>query len=196
MSFGPGLRFYLEEGDDRGSRRTREALTMAGDNSTEAEGTPPPHPELARLEPLVGEWVAEDQTNDSVLGPGVRVTSAESCSWLDGGYFLVSTYETAFGDEPAQRGVNYWGYDSQTERFRIVFFSNDGPFTEEGNRYEGKVAGDKLTFEGPARFQYDLDGEGRIRTNADGTISVAWWLRDESGEWSPWMSNTFRRLKD
>jgi hypothetical protein len=96
---------------------------MAGDNSIEAAGTPPPHPELARLEPLVGEWVAEDQTNDSVLGPGVRVTSAESCSWLDGGYFLVSTYETVFGDEPAQRGVNYWGYDSQTERFRIVFFS-------------------------------------------------------------------------
>ena len=58
------------------------------------------------------------------------------------------------------------------------------------------MAGDKLTFEGPAGFQYDLDGEGRIRTNADGTISVAWWLRDESGKWSPWMSTTFRRLKD
>ncbi len=35
------------------------------------------------------------------------VTSTEAFSWLDGGYFLVSTFETVFGDEPAQRGVNY-----------------------------------------------------------------------------------------
>jgi hypothetical protein len=31
-------------------------------------------------------------------------------------------------------------------------FSNNGPFTEAGNRHEGEVAGGKLTFEGPARF--------------------------------------------
>jgi hypothetical protein len=140
--------------------------------------------------------VAEDHTHDSVLGPGVRVTSIERFSWLDGGYFLVSTYETVFGDEPAQRGVNYWGYDPEARRFRIIFFSNNGPFTEEGNRYVGKVAGGKLTFEGPARFQYALDDKGRISTNADGAISVAWWLRDEIGEWKPWMTNTFTRLKD
>ncbi|HLM29600.1 MAG TPA: hypothetical protein VK360_06740 [Acidimicrobiales bacterium] len=55
------------------------------------------------------------------------------------------------------------------------------------------MAGGKLTFEGPARFQYDLDDEGRIRANPDGTVSVAWWLRDGPGEWSPWMTNTFSR---
>ena len=38
-----------------------------------------------------------------------------------------------------------------------------------------------------------LDGEGRIRVNADGTISVAWWLRDESGALQPWMRNSFTR---
>jgi hypothetical protein len=29
--------------------------------------------------------------------------------------------------------------------------------------------------------------------NADGTITVAWWLRGEGGEWQPWMRNTFTR---
>ena len=101
-----------------------------------------------------------------------------------------------FGNEPAQRGVNYWGYDSDAKRFRIIFFSNNGPFTEEGNRYEGKVAGNKLTFEGPARFQYDLDDAGKVKANSDGTISVAWWLLDEHGDWQPWMENTFTRLRD
>jgi hypothetical protein len=155
---------------------------------------PPPDPELQRLTPLLGSWRAEDETQETVLGPGEPVTSSETFAWLDGGYFLVHTYETVFGGEPAQKGVNYYGYDSDTNRFRIIFFSNNGPFTEEGNRYEGRVEGDKLTFQGPARFQYDLDDEGRIKVNRDGTLSVAWWLRDEDGEWQPWMTNTFTKV--
>jgi Protein of unknown function (DUF1579) len=154
------------------------------------------HAELKRLEPLLGTWTTEGHTQDSVLGPGVPVRSRETFYWLEGGYFLVSTYETVFGDEPAQKGVNYWGYDADTGRFRIIFFSNNGPFTEEGNRYWGKVAGDRLVFEGPARFQYELDGEGRIRADADGSISVYWWLRDEQGEWRPWMENRFIKVGD
>jgi hypothetical protein len=49
---------------------------------------------------------------------------------------------------------------------------NNGPFTEQGNRYQGEVTADRrLTFEVPARFEYALDAE-RIKVNADGTISV------------------------
>jgi hypothetical protein len=92
--------------------------------------------------------------------------------------------------------VNYGYYNSVGERFQIIFFSNNGPFTEDGNRYEGKVADGRLTFVGPARFQYKLDENGRITTNADGTSSVAWWLRDEKGEWQAWMDLTFRKIRD
>ena len=158
--------------------------------------TPPPDPELKRLEPLLGTWRSEEHTQDSVLGPGVPVVSDESFEWLDGGYFMVSTYDTRFGDEPAQKGVNYWGYDAGAGRFRIVFFSNNGPYTEDGNRYEGVVEDGTLTFEGPARFQYRLDESGKVRVNEDGSISVAWWLRDENGEWQPWMDNRFARVED
>ena len=66
---------------------------------------PPPAPELRRLEPLIGSWRVEEETEPSVLGPCATVTSKESFEWLDGGYFLVSTHETKFGDEPAQKGV-------------------------------------------------------------------------------------------
>jgi hypothetical protein len=58
-----------------------------------------------------------------------------------------------------RRAVNYWGYDSDAGRFRVIFFSNDGPYTE------------------------------------DGTISAAWWLRDENGEWQPWMDNRFSKVE-
>jgi hypothetical protein len=68
------------------------------------------------------------------------------------------------------------------------------PFTEEGNRYQGEVAEGKLTFVGPARFQYELDDESKVKINPDGTVSVAWWIRDENGAWQPWMNNTFKRV--
>ena len=82
---------------------------------------------------------------------------------------LVQTYRTEFGDEPVQAGVNYWFYDSHARKFRVIFFSNNGPYSEEGNRYEGEIAEGTLTFTGPARFQYDLDADGRVRLNKDGT---------------------------
>ena len=154
---------------------------------------PPPSPELERLEPLVGRWRTRAHSDESILGPGVQVTSVEEFYWLDGHHFLVQTYHTVFGNEPAQRGVNYWFYDADAKKFRIIFFSNNGPFTEDGNRYEGEIQGRTLTFVGPARFQYDLDSAGKVKTNGDGTVTVRWWLRDDDGEFKPWMSNVFRR---
>jgi Protein of unknown function (DUF1579) len=159
-----------------------------------AFAAPPPDPELERLAPLVGRWRAEEMTEEGVLGPGVPVISHESFHWLEGGYFLVQPYETTFGDEPAQKGINYWYYDLAARKFRIIFFSNNGPYTEDGNRYEGEVAEGRLTFEGPARFQYELEDEGRIKTNAEGGLTVAWWLRDQDGNWEPWMTNSFTRV--
>ena len=169
---------------------------MADRSDQTAFGAPPPDPELERLAPLLGTWTMKGHTQDGVAGPGVPVTSTETFRWLDGGYFLVQEYETTFGEEPTQRGVVYWGYDAEAVRFRLFFFSNNGPFTEDGNRYEGTVADGRLTFVGPARYQYELDAEGKIKTHPDGTISVAWWVRDEQGEWRPWMDNTLRKIRD
>ena len=169
---------------------------MADRSAQAAFDAPPPDPELQRLAPLLGTWTTQDHTQDTVYGPGVPVTSTETFRWLDGGYFLVQEYETTFGEEPTQRGMVYWGYDAEAGRFRLFFFSNNGPFTEEGNRYEGRVADGRLTFIGPARYQYELDEQGKITTNPDGTISVAWWVRDQQGKWQPWMDNTFRKIRD
>ena len=165
-------------------------------NTRNSQQPPSPDPELSRLEPLIGAWKSEDHTQNSILGPGVPVTNLEEFYWLDGEYFLVQTYATSFGDEPDQKGVNYWFYDTETKSFRIIFFSNNGPFTEEGNRYEGKIVDNKLTFTGPARFQYELDADGRIKTNPDGTKTVKWWLSDSDGNWKHWMNNTFVRVQE
>jgi hypothetical protein len=54
---------------------------MAADKRDQAKGAPPPpNPELERLAPLLGKWKTEDHTHDSMLGPGVPVTSTEMFS--------------------------------------------------------------------------------------------------------------------
>jgi Protein of unknown function (DUF1579) len=179
----------------RAAHQDQKEAAMDRDEPT-AFGVAPPHPELKRLEPLIGAWTTEAHTVDTAFGPGVPVRSTETFHWLDGGYFLDQTYETTFGDEPTQRGVNYWFYDDYAGTYRIIFFSNNGSFSEEGNCYEGRVADGKLTCEGPARFQYELDDDGRIRVDPDGRISISWWLRDETAHWQPWMTNTFEREDD
>ena len=165
-------------------------------SNAQAQQQPPiPDPELKCLEPLIGTWKTTDRTQDSILGPGVTVESSETYDWLDGGYFLVSTWITVFGADPPQKGIMYWGYHAATRTFRTYFFDNQGPFNDAGNRYESVVVDGTLTFTGPARFLYELDADGKIRVNPDGTISVAWWLRDSEGDWRPWMHNTFTRIK-
>jgi hypothetical protein len=66
--------------------------------------------------------MAERRENlDTVFGPGVPATNKETFNWLDGGYFLVSTYETTFGNEPTQTGSYYWGYDSESKKSASSF---------------------------------------------------------------------------
>jgi hypothetical protein len=63
-------------------------------------------------------------------------------------------------------GRIYWMYDAERRRFRIIFFSNNGPYSDAGNQYAGEVADDKLTMVGPARFQYELDADGTIKSKS------------------------------
>ena len=66
---------------------------------------------------------------------------------------------------------------------------------EDGNRYAGRVEDGTRTFVGPARFRYALDDDGGIRLAPDGSLAVTWWLRDERGDWAPWMQNRFVRTR-
>jgi hypothetical protein len=58
--------------------------------------------------------------------------------------------------------------------------------------YEGEVVDGTLRFTEPARFQYDLDASGSVRRNEDGSVLIRWWLRDDDGQFQPWMDNVFR----
>jgi hypothetical protein len=158
---------------------------------------PAPDPELQRLAPLLGTWDSVGQSVASLAGPAGKVEATETFKWLKGGYFLVSHYKIVWVESGAPNyGVMYWGYDSAAKTFRTHFFNDQGPYDEAGSTYAGVVADGKLTFTGPARFQYELDDDGQIKTNPDGTITVVWWLRDSEGAWQFWRNATYTKVKE
>jgi hypothetical protein len=170
---------------------------MTTNDDTQLPDQPPsPDPEHQRLSPLLGTWDMEGQSVDTLAGPAGKVTGAETFEWLRGGYFLVSHYRIVWTEGGAPNyGVMYWGYDSSAKKFQTHFFNDQGPYEEAGSTYEGVIADDKFTFTGPARFPYELDSDGKIKVNPEGTIPVVWWLRDAEVAWQFWRNATYTKIK-
>jgi hypothetical protein len=74
----PAVRLHSEESKPGVRAKSAEGRRMTvTDDAASSFEVPPPAPELRRLEPLIGKWHTQTHTEDSVLGPGVPVTSTE-----------------------------------------------------------------------------------------------------------------------
>jgi hypothetical protein len=168
---------------------------MSQTTGSTVDVTPAPSRELRRLEPLVGQWIVEGYAEASLAGPAGPVKSRESFEWLNGEYFLVHRYETHFGNQPVQRGIMYWGYDESKQGFLLHFFSNNGPFTRDGNIYEGQLRADAIVCTGPARFTMPIDEHGKVAVGPGQSFELTWELRDADGVWRPWMRDRYARVR-
>ena len=168
---------------------------VGAETSGQSYTLPPPHPELRRLDPLVGNWRGAGRTIGGPFGPEMDVEGTERFRWLKGGYFLVSEYRVSWGgSQPPDEGVMYWGYDERLGSFKNYFFNDQGPYDPELSSYEGVVEGQHLTFTGPARFRLRLDDNGNVAIEADATINTEWFLRDADGTWEPWRHHRYAPL--
>jgi hypothetical protein len=155
---------------------------------------PPPHPELRRLDPPVGDWRGAGRIVDGRLGPEMDVDGTERLWWLKGGYSLASAYPISWGgSQPPDEGVMYWGRAEALGRFKTYYFNDQGPCDAELSSYEGVVDGQQLTFTGPALFPLRLDDSGNVAVD-DGTINAEWFPRDTDGQWQPWRHHLYTPL--
>ncbi len=115
-----------------------------------------PHPSLRSLDRLVGIW--------AVSGPGTSGTVRYE--WMEGGGFLVQHVDLK-SDEGDTRGVEYIGYDEESESLRSHFFGSGGEILE----YTYELTGDTLTIwfgdpTSPAKFVGTFDADGTTNTGA------------------------------
>lgn len=111
---------------------------------------------LHTLDRLVGSWAMD--------GPGSRGTVRYS--WFEGDAFLVQTIDLV-ADGEVTRGVEYIGWDPETQTLRSHYFAASGEILE----YTYDLTGDTLTiwFGGPgspAKFVGTFGADGNRNTGA------------------------------
>jgi Protein of unknown function (DUF1579) len=74
-----------------------------------------PHPALRQLERLVGEWRVS----------GGFLEGSVSFEWMEGGFFLIQHVDAEADGRPI-RGVEYIGYDADTQTLRSHYMDVQG----------------------------------------------------------------------
>ena len=113
---------------------------IGAETSGQSYELPPPHPELRRLDPLVGSWRGAGRTVGGAFGPEIDIEGTEQFRWLKGGYFLVSEYRVSWADsQPPDEGVKYWGYDDSLGGFKTHYFNHQGTFDPQLSSCQGII---------------------------------------------------------
>jgi uncharacterized protein (TIGR02246 family) len=94
------------------------------DRVTDEDDTPAPsnYEKLKELEWLVGNWVDNDDDDET--------TVEIACKWAKNQSFLVRTYTVILGDQLSVSGVQMIGWDPSAKQIRSWTFDSDGGFGE------------------------------------------------------------------
>jgi hypothetical protein len=103
---------------------------MADNNNAIWDNLPKkPHPELKKLDRLVGKW--------KISGP--KVDGHTEVEWMEGGFFLIQRSDLIYDGE-RHKGVEYIGFDEDTQTLRSHLMEINGSnFT-----YTYDIEGDTL----------------------------------------------------
>ena len=131
---------------------------------SETPEPPQPHPELRRLDRLVGRWSMEG----NLVGSDEKNIRGETTfRWLPGGFFLEQRAHIDFMGLEIDN-LELIGYDPETDTFPSTVFSG---FSPEPLPYQWDVRGDTVTITvayGP------LDATFTGSWREDGTFSGGW----------------------
>ena len=109
---------------------------------------------LHTLDRLVGSWAMD----------GPNTSGTVRYAWFEGDAFLVQTVDLVSGGE-ATGGVEYIGWDPESESLRSHYFAGSGEILE----YTYDLTGDTLTIwfggpDSPAKFVGTFDATGNRNT--------------------------------
>lgn len=111
------------------------------------QGPPKPGPEHKRLSYFEGKWTSEGDMKASPFGPAGKITSTDTCSWFEGGFFVKceSTGKTPMGQ---MKGLGLIGYNAEEKVYTYYGVDNMGM----GDLSKGTVSGDTWTFTGESKM--------------------------------------------
>ena len=156
--------FALERPTDAEVERRRR---MAG---------PQPHPSVAALDVLAGEWTSEAE---NPLEPGSVVRGKATFEWLEGGRLLINRWESGPPFPSAHSLLGRADPDDESSPLVMHYFDTRGV----SRRYTVTIDGRQLTMERTADGEDDFDQRFRGTFSEDGrALNGAWERSDGPGQ--------------
>jgi len=140
------------------------------------------HPELSRLEFLIGKWNTEGHTHTTADTPSVKIKGTDTYEWISDGSFILHTVSVTIGDEQVSN-TEIIGYDHEFKRYPMYSFDNSGTV---------QIMSAEFNPDG----QLVIDGNtmrATLHTNLHATEMTAYWRLFQNGEWQDWMQVTLSR---
>lgn len=130
---------------------------------------------------LIGTWATSGVVVDGGEYDGTEINGTDTYTWL-GDSFVVHTADVLFGDVKQQTVEMFQLTD---DGFVMTAYNSDGSVEKMKGRFDN---------EGVYRA-----GDDTIRTTlriaADGTQMSAIWETNQNGDWTEWMTMSFKKLK-
>ena len=104
-----------------------------------AQGGPPkPGPEVQKLKVFEGKWTGESEMKPSPFGPGGKMTSADECTWADGGFQLVCKGSST-GPMGKMTGTSVMGWSGEDKAYKYMGYDSTGMMATAKGQVTGKT---------------------------------------------------------
>jgi hypothetical protein len=119
------------------------AGALCGGTAAQPPQPPKPGAEHKRLGYFVGKWNVTGEVKDSPMGPGGKITSADTCEWFEGGFAVIcrSDGKTPMG---AMKSIGILGYSTEEKVYTYYGMDNSG--MSMTTVAKGTVEGNKWTY--------------------------------------------------
>ena len=154
---------------------------------------PKPGPEHQRLGYFVGKWTVEGEMKPSPMGPGGKVTSADTCEWFDGHFAVVchSTGKTPMG---ASKSVGIMSYSPEEKVY--TYYGVDNSNMTMATVPRGTVQGKTWTYTDESLMGgKKVKSRVTIKELSPTEYSFAMELQGPDGKWAPMMESKSTKVK-
>jgi Protein of unknown function (DUF1579) len=136
---------------------------------------------LEALEVLIGRWKTEGRTIDASGSPPALIDAIDTYERLPGGA-LLHLVDAQVGDQKVE-GAELIGHDPDRNTYATQSFGTDGLTAYEASLTEESEGLTRRMQSQTTRFTGRFSEDGNV-------ITGRWELRDDSGDWHPWMDIT------
>ena len=169
------------------------ALLAAPALVAQAPPAPPkPAPEVQKLAYFAGRWNETADMKTSPMGPGGKMTTASSCEWFPGGFYVVCRGDGT-GPMGPTHGLGILGYSTESKRYTYYGIDNSGM---GGGPAYGNVAGDTWTWEDESQMGgQTVKGRYTIKQVSADSYTWTWEMSMGGGPFAVVATGTDTRVK-